>query len=231
MGSTRLPGKVLRVLGDQPVLGWVVRAASAAAMDRVIVATSTEPEDNPIVAFCRAQDVDVSRGDRDDVLSRFLRATEDFDDGEAVVRLTADCPLLDPQLIAATIASFEACKVDYLSTVTPRSLPRGLDVEVVRMAALRAAGAKATGADRVHVTSYIYAHPEEFRIAGLTFQPSAADLRVTLDTDADAQMLDALIEIMGTGPHSWRDVVAVLRRHPEIVAINADVRQKTVGEG
>lgn len=232
MGSTRLPGKVLRPLAGRSVLGWVIRAAFASQVPGgVVVATTDEPADDAVAADAASHGATVVRGDVDDVLSRFLYATSDAKPDAAVVRLTADCPLLDPSIIRGCWAAFEALDVDYLSTVTPRSLPRGLDVEVASVAALRQAGREAATTDRVHVTSYLYRRPGRFRVAGLTFSPAADDLRVTLDTSEDAAALDLLVQELGDRPPGFREVVEVLRRRPDIAALNADVRQKTVDEG
>jgi spore coat polysaccharide biosynthesis protein SpsF len=233
MGSTRLPGKILRPLGGRPVLGWVLRAASAAVrIDDVVVATTTEVADDATEGLCRDLGVAVHRGSVEDVLSRFLGAVDDeAPTADTVVRLTADCPLLDPALVDAAVGAFAAADVDYLATTQPRSLPRGLDIEVVSTAALREASAEATGVERVHVTPFVYQHPDRFRLAGLVFHPDSSDLRVTLDTVEDAALLDALIDRLGDRLLPWREVVAALRDHPELVALNAAVRQKELAEG
>lgn len=232
MGSTRFPGKVLFALGDRSILAWVVRAAFAAeATDRVVVATTSGSADDFVSAEASALGATVVRGDEEDVLSRFLLATEGEADASRVVRLTADCPLLDPQLIRACSQVFEALDVDYFSTTARRSLPRGLDVEVASVGALRRAGREAAGVDRTHVTSYLYREPGRFRVAGLTFSPPADDLRVTLDTVEDAAAIEAIVEELGDRPPSWREVVDLLRRRPDIVALNNGVRQKDLDEG
>lgn len=231
MGSTRLPGKVLLPLGERPVVDWVVRAARAAEVfERVVVATTKEAADDRLVAHLRSLEVEVVRGSNDDVLGRFVQALEAFP-AEALVRLTADCPLLDPVVLRAAVGAFQAAGVDYLSTVTPRSLPRGLDAEVLSSGALLRAHEAATGADRAHVTSYIYAHPAELRVAGLVFRPDASDLRVTLDTSADFDLLRAVVAELGDRPPAWREVVALLRSRPDLVAMNAAVEQKELSEG
>lgn len=232
VGATRLPGKVLRPLARRSVLGWVVRVALASQVaDRVVVATTTRRDDDAVTDAATALGAEVVRGDEDDVLSRFLLAVEREDDATVVVRLTADCPLLDPALIRACARVFNSLDVDYVSTISPRSLPRGLDVEVAAAGALRRAGREASGADRVHVTPYLYREPGRFKVAGLTFSPPADDLRVTLDTPEDADAIDAIVEELGDRPPAWREVVDLLRRRPDIVALNAEVRQKSLDEG
>jgi spore coat polysaccharide biosynthesis protein SpsF len=231
-GSTRLPGKVLEDLGGRPVLEWVVRAARAATrVDQVIVATSTLVGDDPVADLATSLGVPVVRGSEDDVLSRFVAAL-DAHPADAVVRLTADCPLLDPTLIDAVAGAWTAAPtLDYISTVLVRSLPRGMDIELVAARALRAVDSTAVGYDRVHVTSAIYADPSAYHLLGLSVMPPANDLRVTLDTAEDLVLLRALVALLPDAPPAWRDVVAALRARPDLVAVNAGVQQKPIEAG
>ena len=232
VGSTRLPGKVLADLGGRPVLEWVVRAARAATrIDQVIVATSTLAGDDPVADLADSLGVPVVRGSEGDVLSRFVAAL-DAHPADAIIRLTADCPLLDPTLIDAVAGAWAGAPAhDYVSTVLVRCLPRGLDVELVTAQALRAVDQVATGHDRVHVTSAVYADPTAYRLLGVCVTPPADDLRVTLDTPEDLVLLRALVAVLRDEPPAWRDVVAALRARPELVAINAGVEQKPLEAG
>jgi spore coat polysaccharide biosynthesis protein SpsF len=232
MSSSRLPGKVLRDLGGEPVLAWVVRAALASGLDDVVVATSVDASDDRIERFCHGLGVQVVRGPLDDVLSRFVLAAESSD-ADAVVRLTADCPLLDPEVIRGVAGVWRARPdLDYVSTTLVRRLPRGLDVELVATGALRRVAGHAVGHDRVHVTSGVYADPAAFALA--EYRPSADDFsrfRVTLDEPADAHALDALVRLLPERPPRWRDVVTALEANPAVVALNAAVQQKGLAEG
>ena len=230
MGSSRLPGKVLRPLGGRPVLAWVVRAATVAEVGPVVVVTSTAPEDDAVSGLVRQVGAAVVRGSESDVLARFIQALIHVPDEEIVVRLTGDCPLLDPALIRMAVSAFASGKVDYLSTALDRTLPRGEDVEVTTAGVLRAIDREAEGADRVHVTSRIYRTPGR-SMAGLVFQPRGDDLRITLDTAEDAALLDAVVARLGDRPPSWQEVVALLRAEPALAALNANVRAKEIDEG
>jgi spore coat polysaccharide biosynthesis protein SpsF len=232
VGSTRLPGKVLEDLGGRSVLDWVVRAArSASQVDKVIVATSTLAADDAVADLAASLGVLVVRGSEQDVLSRFVAAL-DAHPADAVVRLTADCPLLDPTLIDAVAGAWAAAPThDYVSTVLVRCLPRGLDVELVTARALRAVDRMAVGHDRVHVTSGVYADPTAYRLLGLCVTPPANDLRVTLDTQEDLVLLRTLVAELPDEPPAWQDVVAILRARPDLVAINSGVRQKPLAAG
>ncbi|MDQ1538246.1 MAG: spore coat polysaccharide biosynthesis protein SpsF [Actinomycetota bacterium] len=231
-GSTRLPRKVLADLGGRSVLEWVVRAARAASqIDTVIVATSTAAQDDAVAELAGSLGVAVVRGSEDDVLSRFVAALDAYP-ADAVVRLTADCPLLDPTLIDAAAGLWAAAPtLDYVSTILVRRLPRGMDVELVAAEALRAVDRIAVGHDRVHVTSAVYADPTAYRVLGLCVMPAADDLRVTLDYPEDLALLRALTAELPDAPPSWTEVVALLRSRPDLVAINSGVEQKSLEEG
>lgn len=230
MRSERLPGKVLRQLGSRSVLEWVIRAARASEVGEVVVATTTGAEDDAIDELAAEVGVPCIRGSAADVLQRFLLVLDHYP-SKSVVRLTGDCPLLDPTIIRTAAAAFSVADVDYLSTNSPRTLPRGLDVEVVRSQTLKEAWVSAKSFDRAHVTSAIYRVPGKHRVAGLTFSPEAADLRVTLDTQEDAQLLDELVRLLPDRPPSWHEVAGVLRANPDLISINAHVRQKSLEQG
>ncbi|MEV0617351.1 NTP transferase domain-containing protein [Nonomuraea sp. NPDC050404] len=229
MGSTRLPGKVLRELGGRSVLGWVVRAArEAGALDDLVVATTTEPDDDAVAAECRRLDVAWHRGPVDDVLTRFTQVL-DGRRWDAVMRFTADCPLLDPVVIREAALVFRAVPgLDYLSTSLARTLPRGLDVEIAGRAAMARADAEATGFHRTHVTSYVYEHPGDTRLLGLAYRPVADDLRVTLDTEDDWRLISAVVDELGDRCVPVRTLVEWLRERPEVCGLNAHVRQKAL---
>jgi spore coat polysaccharide biosynthesis protein SpsF len=231
-GSTRLPGKVLQDLGGHPVLEWVVRAAKAATqIDTVIVATSTLAGDDVVADLAESLGVPVVRGSEDDVLSRYVAALDAYP-ADAIVRLTADCPLLDPTLIDAVAGAWAGSPThDYVSTLVARCLPRGLDVELVTAQALRAVDRIAVDHDRVHVTSLLYAQPTAYRLLGVCVTPPANDLRVTLDTQEDLALLRALVAELPDAPPAWNDVVAVLRSRPDLVAINSAIKQKPLAAG
>ncbi|MEV4411160.1 glycosyltransferase family protein [Catellatospora sp. NPDC049609] len=232
MGSTRLPGKVLRPLAGNTVLGRVVRAArESGAVDELVVATTIEDADDAVVAECARLGVDWHRGPVDDVLSRFLGAL-DAHPADAVMRFTADCPLLDPEIVALGGRVFRAVPgLDYLSTSLTRMLPRGLDVEVIRADTLRSLGTLATEHHRVHVTSYAYTHPDRFRVIGLTLPPDRADLRLTLDTPEDWRLVEAVVAQFGDSSVPLAKLAEWLSAHPEVVAYNAHVEQKALERG
>ena len=230
MGSTRLPGKVLRKLAGRTVLDRVVRAARASGvLDDLVVATTTEAIDDAVEAECARIGVDCYRGPVDDVLTRFLGVLETHD-SDNVMRFTADCPLLDSRLIAMAWRVFGASGADYLTTSIARTLPRGLDVEIVRTPVLKAIDALATEHHRTHVTSYIYTHADEFDVIGLTMQPDLSHLRLTLDTPDDWRLIEAIIEHFGDVSVPVRTLTDWLAHRPELTELNAHVEQKALAQ-
>ena len=230
--STRLPGKVLLPLAGRSVLGWVVRGArESGSLDDLVVATTTETSDDEVAAECERLGVEAYRGPLDDVLSRFLGAVDGRDVG-AIARFTADCPLLDPAVVDAVVSTWRALPwLDYVSTALPRSVPRGMDVEIIRAETLREVGKTAVDHHRVHVTSGVYSNPSSYRMLGVTFQPSAADLRVTLDTPDDWALIQTVVAAFGDRPADLETLVAWLRARPDVVAINANIEQKPLEAG
>ncbi|MGA9196817.1 MAG: aminotransferase class III-fold pyridoxal phosphate-dependent enzyme, partial [Pseudolabrys sp.] len=224
MGSTRLPGKVLTVLAGKPVLAWVVRAARAASgVDEVWVATSTAATDDAVVAWCKANEVPVHRGSEDDVLDRYVGAAK-ASGANVVVRLTADCPLLDPAVIAQTIRLRAMTGVAYASNVDPPTWPDGLDCEVLTTDALAVAATEATRpSDREHVTPFVRNNRSRFTAETLIAPlPGLAAERWTLDTPEDLALLSALAERLPPDhPPSYLDVLAVFDHEPHLRDLNA----------
>lgn len=232
MGSTRLPGKVLRPLAGRPVLEWVIRAAQQAnQVDDIVVATTDAAEDDVLSEAAERAGSRVVRGSADDVLGRYVQALGSHP-CDAVVRLTADCPLLDPQLIDLVVATWRSCpKIDYVATTLIRTLPRGLDVELARADSLVALSTTARGHHRAHVTSGLYTDPGRFDLLGLVVSPDSSDMRLTLDTLDDERALTALVDLVGDRAPSWREVVSTMRAHPGIARLNATVVQKSLEQG
>ena len=188
MTSTRLPGKVMAPVLDQPMIGrQIERLKRAKAIGKLVVATSSDPSDDGLVAYVQSLGVSVFRGSLDDVLDRFCKVLQRVPQATAVVRLTADCPLTDPALIDKVIAHHHETNADYTSnTLRTRTFPHGLDVEVIRPEVLEDAATRATDPyEWEHVTPYIYRRPEQYRLSGVARHDSLANLRWTVDLPAD----------------------------------------------
>ncbi|HEV8067404.1 MAG TPA: glycosyltransferase family protein [Planctomycetaceae bacterium] len=228
MSSTRLPGKVLLDLAGEPMLARVVeRTRRSRTIDRVIVATTVESEDGPIVELCRSRGWTVSRGSRDDVLDRYYQAAV-ADGADPIVRITSDCPLIAPEIIDTVVKRLDGT-IDYASNINPRrTFPRGLDVEVFTFAALSAAwrdDREATG--REHVTPFLYRHPERFRIALVeSDRPETASHRWSVDTPEDYELMQRIYSHFGRREFNWLDVLNLLDQHPDWCEMNRHVEQK-----
>jgi spore coat polysaccharide biosynthesis protein SpsF len=230
MGSTRLPGKVMLPLLGQPVLSRVMRRAGRArTLDEVVVATTTRPDDDAVVALAEREGWPVVRGSETDLLDRYLLAARAHD-AEVVVRITSDCPLIDPDVIDATVDAFHAADVDYASnTLEPPTYPRGLDVEVVSRPALERAGREdADPAWREHATPFVYRHPELFRLLRVPADDDHSDLRWTLDTPEDYRLISRIYEALDRDDFGWREALALVEANPSWTALNDGVVQKTV---
>jgi spore coat polysaccharide biosynthesis protein SpsF (cytidylyltransferase family) len=199
MSSRRLPGKVLARLGEHTVLELLLRRlARARELDEIVVATSTEPSDDPVEREAERLSARVLRGSLTDVLGRYLKASA-ATGADAIVRITADCPLMDPEVVDQVVRAWREGRADYVTnTLEPRSYPDGLDVEVLSAAALRRAGELARDpSDREHVTPYIRHHPETFSIQGMHLDPPYGEVRMTLDTPEDLEALTRLVGQVG----------------------------------
>jgi len=232
MTSTRLPGKVLMEAAGKPLLAHHLgRLSRCRHLDALVLATTVNATDDPVADLAASLGVPVFRGSEHDVLSRYAGAA-DMAEADVVVRVTADCPLIDPDLVDRAVAVFLESDppVDYLGIDVTR-YPRGLDAEVFTRAALDEAAATATDpAEREHVTAHIYRRPERFRL-GAPLQPDgeAVEQRWCVDEQADLDLVRRLLEtLLPEKPDfGWQDCCTVLRNHPDWADINRDVRQRT----
>jgi len=232
MGSSRLPGKVLMDLGGEMVLGRVVRRLQRSRhISKIVVATTTVPADEVIVAECDRLEVLCFRGSEHDVLDRYYQAAR-ANAADAVVRITSDCPLIDPELVDETVEVFRDKHADYASNVFPRTYPRGLDAEVFSFDALDRAWREAREAhQREHVTPYLYEHPQIFKLASLSGAADYSRYRWTLDTLEDLELLRTIYSrFHGRDDFSWKEVLRLMEREPELAELNSQVLQKSVRE-
>ena len=214
MTSSRLPGKVMAPVLGEPMIGrQIERLRRARRIHRLVVATSTDPSDDELAAYCQELEVEVLRGALDDVLGRFVAALNRHPKATTVVRLTADCPLADPEIIDKVILHHQDSRADYTSnTLGTRTYPHGLDVEVIRPKSLREADERAEDPyEREHVTPYIYRRPERFRLAGVARHKSLAKLRWTVDHPEDlAFVRDVYAKLYPFDPEFSSEAVVAL---------------------
>jgi spore coat polysaccharide biosynthesis protein SpsF len=232
MASSRLLGKVLADLGGQPVLAWVVRRAQRAlGIDQVVVATSVAAEDTVIESFCKEMDFACTRGELHDVLDRYVHTAHEFDAG-IIVRLTADCPFIDPEMLSENLNIFLAADppLDFAANRLPgdRTIPIGLDAEFCTIRALETAWREAQEPhQREHVMPFFYEHPEQFKILHIKNDPNYGNYRWTVDTPDDLQLLRELVSHFKDDRFSWKEVLALFKSHPELQQINDRVTHKS----
>ena len=233
MGSTRLPGKVLKDIGGETMLARVVRRAQQATLlDQIVVATTVESGDDVIVAECECLRVPVFRGDEQDVLDRYYQAAKAYD-ADTVVRVTSDCPLIAPEITDRVIRAFLDETPDCASNTLGRTYPRGLDTAVVTTAALARAWREAPEPyQRAHVMPYIYQNPDLFRLLSVTGEVDYSNYRWTVDTQEDLDFVRAVYDRLGNDDtFGWRDVLKILAQEPELTELNRHIRQKAPEEG
>jgi spore coat polysaccharide biosynthesis protein SpsF len=230
MTSTRLPGKVLMDLEGAPLLErQLARLARCRSLDEVVLAVTVNAADDPLVALADRLGLRWFRGSEDDVLSRYVGAAREAD-ASAVVRVTSDCPLIDPGEVDRVVDALRA-DVDYAANVVePRTLPRGLDCEALWRDVLERVGRMATSpAAREHVTWFVHSErPDLFAIARVEGAVRAPDLRWTVDTPADLELVRRLYVDLRLAERDvpLAEIVAHVRAHPELAALNGGVAQK-----
>jgi spore coat polysaccharide biosynthesis protein SpsF len=232
MGSGRLPGKVMLELAGEPMLSRVVsRVHRAEEVEEVVVATTTLDADEEIARFCAQHGWPCFRGSEDDVLDRYYQAAI-VHQAEAVVRITADCPLIEPRIIDQVVEAFLERQpgLDYAANILPpRTFPRGLDTEVMRFEALeRAWHEDRNPLWREHVTPYIVRNPDRFHLYSVMNELDFSAMRWTVDTLEDLAFVRGIYEYFGRDDFTWREALAVLEQHPEWSEINRHVQQKAV---
>lgn len=231
MGSTRLPGKVLKEVMGKTLLAYhIERVKQSKLIHKIVIATTENKKDHAIVGFCESNDVHVYRGSENDVLARYYKTAIKFE-ADVIVRLTSDCPLIDPIIIDEVIGAYlnKEKEIDYASNTLVRSYPRGLDVEVFSFKALEAAYIKAKlESEREHVTPYIYHNDKKFNIVNVKLDKNLASHRWTVDTRDDFELVKRIIE--ATSPKTLKmgmnNIVDLLEKNPDWIKINAHIEQK-----
>jgi spore coat polysaccharide biosynthesis protein SpsF len=227
LGSTRLPGKILMEVDGKPLLKYMIdRVQRSKLVDKIVIATTVDKRDNPIVDFCNENGIDVYRGSENDVLDRYYQAAKKYNP-KHVVRLTSDCPLIDPVIIDRTIQLFLDSKVDYAANTAPpetSKYPDGSDVEVFSFKNLEKIWMEATDQkDREHVTFYFWRRGKEFSTIQLDNEYNWGKYRFTIDYPEDFEVISFVIQelkrknIFGT----VKEIIEILNENPEILNKNS----------
>lgn len=231
MGSSRMPGKVLKTVCGKPLLVLQAeRVQAARQVERMVVATTTSRLDEPIVELCRQTGLDCFRGSENDVLDRYYQAARQsgFLEGDAIIRVTADCPLLDPEVLDQVIQLFADQEVDYASNVNPPTFPDGMDVEIFRFEALARAWREARlSSEREHVTPYIRNHSEIFSQANYRASSDLSALRLTVDEPEDLEVVRCIYEKLYSQNRIFllADILQLIKTEPQLLELNQRIKR------
>jgi spore coat polysaccharide biosynthesis protein SpsF len=235
MTSTRLPGKVMKPVLGKPLLQYQIeRLQRVKLADETVIATTTNKTDEPIIDLCNTLSVAHFCGSEEDVLARYYDAATKHQ-ADAVIRVTSDCPLIDPQVINQVIDYYlqNQSNYDYVSNSIKRTYPRGMDTEVFSFSVLQQAFLEATAPpDREHVTPFIHRQPERYHLGHVTYIEDCSHYRWTVDTPEDFELIQKIIQaVYPTQPSfTLEDCLRWLRKYPDWYFINSHIEQKNYGE-
>ena len=235
MGSTRLPGKILKDISGKTMLERTLeRVNRSETIDEIIVATTVEKRDDVIGQLMQNSGIAVFRGSEEDVLDRYYKAAQAYN-VDVIVRICSDCPLIEPRIIDKVVRAFldAVPPVDYAANYLEKTYPRGLEVEVVNIDILERIWHETKEPyQRAHVLQYILDNPEQFKLLSIKGDKDYSWMRWTVDTAKDLQFVREIYSRLGdSGEFTWLDVIALLEKEPSIIEINKDVKQKAVKEG
>ncbi len=226
MSSARLPGKVVREIAGKPMLWHLVnRLQRSQLIGKIVIATTNSAKDKPILELARESGIDSYAGSEDDVLDRYYQAARKYD-AEVVVRITADCPLIDPRVTDKVIQRYLKGDCDYVTNALNRTYPDGLDVEAFSFAALEKSWKEATwSSEREHVTSYIWKNPGKFRLANVENDVDLSSHRWCVDIDEDLQFVREIYEHLYHDGEIFymEDILELLKKYPHLEKINQGI--------
>ena len=214
MGSSRLPGKVMMKIDDEnPALYYVIKQLqSCKSLDKIIVATSVLDKDNPIEEFVKKMDVTIFRGDEQNCLDRYYQCAKKFE-ADIIVRIPADKPLIDPNLVDDVVSKFSKNNYDYVSNwLSTKNVPNGTEVEAITFSALKKTWENVTKLfDKEHVTPYIYENPEKFNIFSIKYKNYFLDVKYALDTKEDYEQIKFIIKKIKKRPILTEDIIKIIK--------------------
>ena len=235
MTSTRLPGKVMEVVCGKPLLEHIIdRLKRVKYADRIVIATTVNETDDIIVELCEKLDISYYRGSEEDVLGRYYETAVEYG-GDIIIRITSDCPVIDPDVVDSLINFYiKNIKLyDYVSNTMKRTYPMGMDVEVFSFRLLNEAYANAYDPfDREHVTPFIKMRPQQFRLYNILYWTDMSRYRWTLDTPEDLELISKIFDALfyQNPSFSLKDMLDQMERTPEWETINAHVETKKYGQ-
>ncbi|MBW3000354.1 glycosyltransferase family protein [Candidatus Woesearchaeota archaeon] len=221
MSSRRLPGKILKEIKGKPLIFYVLNQVKKSKLvDNIVLASTNKEKDALLLETVKREGFETFAGSEDDVLDRYYRAAKKFR-GDTIVRVTGDCPLIDPEIIDKVIQGFISSDCDYASNIHPPSFPDGLDVEVFSFNALKKAWEEAKlKSEREHVTPYIWKNKDKFKIVNFVNEKNLNKLRWTVDEEEDFILITKIIEKLEGSEINMNNVLDIFKRYPELNDIN-----------
>tara|TARA_B100000886_G_C20399586_1_gene481937 strand:- start:36 stop:743 length:708 start_codon:yes stop_codon:yes gene_type:complete len=222
MGSTRLPGKVMMKIIGKPIIEHLIdRVSKSGYINDIVVATSNKTENQELINFLKLKGIKIFIGDEEDVLSRYYLTAKKYQ-AKNIVRITADCPLIDYSVIDSTIKAYFKDTVDYTSNIFPRSFPKGLDTEVFSFKSLEKAFKESNKKyDREHVTPYIR-ESGKFKISNFSYKKDLSHVRLTVDWKEDFILIDKIFNIFKPNAlFNWLDIISIMDKDPNLYKINS----------
>jgi len=233
MGSTRLPGKVMKKIQGKSLLELLIeRLKFSRLVDQIVIATTVNQEDDAIYGLAKKLSIDCFRGSEDDVLSRYYEASKKFS-FDHIVRITADCPLIDPEVVDRVLRFYleNETRYDYVSNTLTPTYPDGLDVEIFSFDVLESLHRLSTKRyQREHVCTYLVEHPDQFRMANVSNNTDLSKLRLTVDNPEDFELVRRIYENIYPKKKLFflEDILALLKENPGLIEINKDI-ERNVG--
>jgi len=221
MDSTRLPGKVLKKLNGITVLESLLNQLNYSKLfNDKIIATTSNSEDDVIFNFCKSKEIKCYRGSQDDVLDRYYNCAKKFSIN-TIIRITSDCPLMDPQVVDAVIDFYLKNSYDYVNNCYNRTYPYGNDVEIFSLKVLEKVWEKATKpSEREHVTPYIYNNPDEFSLGWIENKENLSEFHWTIDRKEDLIFVQNIFKKISKRPILMKDIIDVIKDDPSLLEIN-----------
>lgn len=226
MNSTRLPGKVLMNIDEKfPALFYTVeQLKNSKLLEKIVIATSSNQEDNDIEKFCREYKIKCFRGSLENVLDRYYQCAKEFGI-TTIVRIPADKPLIDPEIVDEVIQKFKENSFDCVTNFQPSTIPSGTEVEIFSFSALETAWKNASSAfDKEHVTPYIYKNKEQFKIFNVVNKEDLSNFRWALDYKEDLELIRKIVKKIQKRPILTRDIINLLNKEKELIKINQNVK-------
>ena len=224
MGSSRLPGKVMMKIQNRPIIDYVVTQVQySKKIKRIVLATTKDENDDVIVDYANEKNISIFRGKEGDVLDRFYQCAKHFS-FSAVVRITSDNPLIDPEIIDEIVTLFETNDYDYVSNDHPPTFPLGYVVEVFSFSALETAWKNAVPSEREHVTDHFWKNKQIFKQINYGKSTNLPNVRCTLDTEHDYNLIKTIVQKINHRPILFNHVLKLFENEPELFNINKHVK-------